>query len=73
MLSIGLGRLDAAAALAGEPLYIEVPEIFNIVLLEELTRGVTAKFIILFHRYKDFGMWMLFMCMNWPNSGTRYD
>ncbi len=47
MLSIGVGGMDGAAVLAGEPLYIEMPEILNIVLLGKLNNGVSAKDIIL--------------------------
>ena len=47
MLSIGVGGLDAAAVLAGEPLYIDMPEIVNVVLWGKLSKGVSAKDIIL--------------------------
>jgi len=47
MLSIGTGGLDAAAVLAGEPFYVEMPEILNIVLYGKLNNGVSAKDIAL--------------------------
>jgi len=47
MLSIGTGGLDAAAVLAGEPFYVGMPEILNIVLYGKLNNGVSAKDIAL--------------------------
>lgn len=47
MLAIGAGGLDVAAAMAGEPYYLTMPEIVNIRLTGRLAPFVTAKDIIL--------------------------
>lgn len=47
MLAIGAGGLDVAAAMAGEPYYLTMPEIVNIRLTGKLAPFVTAKDIIL--------------------------
>lgn len=47
MLSIGVGGFDGAMAIAGEPLYITMPKIVNIVLTGKLPPFVSAKNIIL--------------------------
>ncbi|MEA1928129.1 MAG: aconitate hydratase, partial [Candidatus Auribacterota bacterium] len=47
MLSIGVGGLEIAAALAGNPYYLRMPEIFGIRLTGSLSPWVTAKDIIL--------------------------
>ncbi|MFN3966087.1 MAG: aconitate hydratase [Endomicrobiia bacterium] len=43
MIAIGAGGLDVACALAGEPFYINMPEIINIVLKGKLKPWVSAK------------------------------
>ena len=43
MLGIGVGGMDVAAAMAGEPLVIRMPEVVNIRLTGELRPGVSAK------------------------------
>jgi aconitate hydratase len=47
MLAIGVGGLDVAMAIAGEPLYIRMPEIWGIRLTGELPPWVSAKDVIL--------------------------
>jgi len=43
MLAIGAGGLDVACALAGQPFYINMPKIVNIVLTGKLKEWVSAK------------------------------
>ncbi len=47
MLSIGVGGLEVAMAMAGEPLYIQMPEIWGVELTGELPAWVSAKDVIL--------------------------
>lgn len=47
MLAIGAGGLDAAMAMAGEPLYLTMPEIWGIRLTGTLPAWVSAKDVIL--------------------------
>ncbi|WP_020550059.1 aconitate hydratase [Embleya scabrispora] len=47
MLAIGTGGLDVALAMAGEPLYLRMPEIWGIRLDGELPDWVSAKDVIL--------------------------
>ena len=47
MLAIGMGGLDIALAMAGEPLYIETPKIVQVKLLGQRRPWVSAKDIIL--------------------------
>jgi predicted aconitate hydratase len=47
MLAIGVGGLEVAMAIAGEPLYIRMPEIWGIRLTGELPPWVSAKDVIL--------------------------
>src|SRR4051795_2799287 len=47
MLAIGVGGLDVAMAMAGEPLYLVMPEIWGIRLTGELPPWVSAKDVIL--------------------------
>jgi len=47
MLAIGAGGLDVAAAMAGNPFFLTMPEILNIRLLGEKPPWVSAKDIIL--------------------------
>ena len=47
MLAIGVGGLEVAMAMAGEPLYINMPEIWGVELTGELPPWVSAKDIIL--------------------------
>lgn len=47
MIAIGAGGLDVAAAMAGEPFNLEMPEILGINLSGELSPFVTAKDVIL--------------------------
>ncbi len=47
MIAIGAGGLDVAAAMAGEPFKLEMPEILGINLSGELSPFVTAKDVIL--------------------------
>lgn len=46
-LAIGAGGLDVACAMAGKPFYLTVPKTVNIILKGKLTKGVSAKDIIL--------------------------
>src|SRR6266536_2560151 len=47
MLAIGVGGIDAAMAMAGEPVYLRMPEIWGIRLAGELPAWVGAKDVIL--------------------------
>ena len=47
MLAIGVGGLEVAMAMAGEPLYIRMPEIWGVKLTGELPPWVSAKDVIL--------------------------
>ena len=47
MLAIGVGGLEVAMAMAGEPLYIRMPEIWGVRLTGELPEWVSAKDVIL--------------------------
>jgi aconitate hydratase len=47
MLAIGVGGLDVAMAMAGEPLYLTMPEIFGVRLTGSLPPWVSAKDVIL--------------------------
>ena len=47
MLAIGAGGVDVAAAMAGEPFRIAMPEIFGVELTGALPDGVSAKDVIL--------------------------
>src|SRR3990170_3936187 len=47
MLAIGTGGLDVAMAMAGEPYFVSMPEIWGIKLIGELPDWVSAKDIIL--------------------------
>jgi aconitate hydratase len=47
MIAIGAGGLDVAAAMAGAPFYIDVPQIINIKLAGKLQPFVSAKDVIL--------------------------
>jgi aconitate hydratase len=47
MIAIGAGGLDVAAAMAGEPFYLEMPSILGIKLIGKLKPFVSAKDIIL--------------------------
>ena len=47
MVAIGAGGLDVAAAMAGEPFYLEMPEILGIKLTGALSPFVSAKDVIL--------------------------
>ncbi len=47
MLAFGAGGLEVAMAMAGEPLYLKMPEIFGVRLVNELPDWVSAKDIIL--------------------------
>ncbi|MFX1433924.1 MAG: aconitate hydratase [Promethearchaeota archaeon] len=47
MLAIGAGGLEVALAMAGNPLYIKMPEIWGVKLVGELSEWVSAKDIIL--------------------------
>lgn len=47
MLAIGVGGLEVAMAIAGEPLYLRMPEIWGIRLIGELPEWVSAKDVIL--------------------------
>jgi len=48
MLSIGVGGLDVALAMAGKPFYIKMPQIVNVIIKGKLKPFVSAKDIILF-------------------------
>jgi aconitate hydratase, putative, Aquifex type len=47
MLAIGVGGLEVAMAMAGEPLYLRMPEIWGVELTGELPPWVSAKDVIL--------------------------
>ncbi len=47
MLAVGVGGLEVAMAMAGEPLYVAMPEIWGIELTGELPDWVSAKDVIL--------------------------
>lgn len=47
MLAIGAGGLEVAMAMAGEPLYIKMPQVWGIELTGELQDWVSAKDVIL--------------------------
>ena len=47
MLAIGAGGLEVALAMAGNPLYIKMPEIWGIKLIGKLPEWVSAKDVIL--------------------------
>src|SRR5215212_4728192 len=47
MLAIGVGGLEVALAIAGEPLYLRMPEIWGVRLTGELPAWVSAKDVIL--------------------------
>ena len=47
MLAIGVGGLEVAMAMAGEPLYIRMPEVWGVRLTGELPPWVSAKDVIL--------------------------
>jgi aconitate hydratase len=47
MLAIGVGGLEVAMAMAGEPLYLSMPEIWGVKLVGELLPWVSAKDVIL--------------------------
>ncbi len=48
MLAIGVGGLEVACALAGEPFSLRMPYVFNIILKNKLKKYVSAKDIILY-------------------------
>jgi aconitate hydratase len=47
MIAIGAGGLDVAAAMAGEPFYLEMPQIAGVKLTNALTPFISAKDVIL--------------------------
>jgi aconitate hydratase len=47
MIAIGAGGLDVAAAMAGEPFYLETPNVYGINLTGKLSPFVSAKDVIL--------------------------
>src|SRR5436309_6314814 len=47
MLAIGVGGIEVAMAMAGEPLYLVMPEIWGVRLVGELPPWVSAKDVIL--------------------------
>ena len=47
MLAIGLGGLEVATAIAGQPVYLRMPEIWGVRLTGELPAWVSAKDVIL--------------------------
>jgi predicted aconitate hydratase len=47
MLAIGVGGLDVAMTMAGEPLYLRMPEIWGVELTGELPPWVSAKDVVL--------------------------
>ncbi|MGO1751367.1 MAG: aconitate hydratase [Psychroflexus sp.] len=47
MLAIGTGGLDVAAAIAGQPYYVKMPEVWGVKLTGKLTDWVSAKDVIL--------------------------
>jgi len=57
MLAIGVGGLEVAMAMAGEPLYLAMPEIWGVKLTGDLPDWVSAKDVILemLRRYDVYG------------------
>jgi aconitate hydratase len=47
MLAIGVGGLEVAMAMAGEPLYLQMPEVWGVELTGELPEWVSAKDVVL--------------------------
>src|SRR5436305_6137797 len=47
MVAIGVGGLDVAMTMAGEPLYLRMPEIWGVELTAELPAWVSAKDVVL--------------------------
>jgi aconitate hydratase len=47
MLAIGVGGLEVAMAMAGEPLYLRMPEVWGVELTGELPAWVSAKDVVL--------------------------
>ncbi|UKD56547.1 aconitate hydratase [Amycolatopsis sp. FU40] len=47
MLAVGVGGLEVALAIAGEPLYLRMPEIWGVRLCSELPPWVSAKDVVL--------------------------
>ncbi|PTN09665.1 aconitate hydratase [Nitrosomonas aestuarii] len=47
MLALGSGGLDVAFAIAGEPLYIDMPKVFGVRLTGKLSDWVSAKDVVL--------------------------
>lgn len=47
MLAMGAGGIDVAMAIAGEPFYVKMPEVWGIYLEGELPKWVSAKDVIL--------------------------
>jgi len=47
MLAIGVGGLEVAMAMAGEPLYLRMPEVWGVELTGELPDWVSAKDVVL--------------------------
>ncbi len=47
MLAIGVGGLEAALAIAGEPLYLRMPQVWGVRLTGELPPWVSAKDVVL--------------------------
>lgn len=48
MIAIGAGGLDVAAAMGGEPFFIQTPKVVGVRLTGKLKAGVSAKDVILF-------------------------
>jgi len=48
MIAIGAGGLDVAAAMAGEPFYLQTPKVVGIKLTGKLPPGTSAKDVILY-------------------------
>jgi len=48
MVAIGAGGLDVALAMAGNPFYLKMPQVVNVILTGKLKSFVSAKDIILF-------------------------
>ncbi len=47
MLALGVGGLEAATAIAGEPVYVRMPEIWGVYLTGELPQWTSAKDVVL--------------------------
>jgi predicted aconitate hydratase len=47
MLAIGVGGIEVARAIAGEPVYLQMPEVWGVHLTDELAPWVSAKDVIL--------------------------